>query len=83
MRNYDSGYWHPVTVELPRRGYNKIKVSVELNIGDKPSWATHSSGFTCNMEIWATAHGWGTTNAETICLNYTYGHCNSNPCGWK
>ena len=83
MRNYDSGYWHPVTIGLPRRGYNKIKVSVELDIGDKPSWATHSSGFTCNMEIWATAHGWGTTNAETICLNYTYAHCNSNPCGWK
>lgn len=83
MRNYDSGYWHPVTVGLPKRGYNKIKVSVELDIGDKPSWATHSLGFTCNMEIWATAHGQGTTNAETICLNYTYGHCNSNPCGWK
>lgn len=83
MRNYDSGYWHPVTVGLPKRGYNKIKVSVELDIGDKPSWATHDSGFTCNMEIWATAHGWGTTNAETICLNNTYAHCNSNPCGWK
>ena len=82
MRNYDSGYWHPVTVGLPKRGYNKIKVSVELNIGDKPSWATHDSGFTCNMEIWAEAHGWGTTNAETICLNYTYSQCNSNPCGW-
>lgn len=83
MRNYDSGYWHPVTVGLPKRGYNKIKVSVELDIGDKPSWATHDSGFTCNMEIWATAHGWGTTNAETICLNYTYRYCNSNPCGWE
>lgn len=83
MRNYDENYWHPVTVPLPFTGYNKIKVSVQLNSGNKPSWATHDSGFTCNMEIWATAHGWGTTNAETICLNYTYGHCNSNPCGWK
>lgn len=83
MRNYDENYWHPVTVPLPWIGYNKIKVSVQLNGGDKPSWAIHSSGFTCNMEIWATAHGWGTTNAETICLNYTYGHCKSNPCGWK
>lgn len=83
MRNYDESYWHPVTVQLLQRGYNKIKVSVQLNSGDKPSWATHSSGFTCNMEIWATAHGWGTTNAETICLNYTYAYCNSNPCGWK
>lgn len=83
MRNYDGNYWHPVTVPLSYNGYNKIKVSVQLNSGDKPSWATHDSGFTCNMEIWATAHGWGATNAETICLNYTYGHCNSNPCGWK
>ena len=83
MRNYDGNYWHPVTVPLPYRGYNKIKVSVQLNSGDKPSWATHDSGFTCNMEIWVEAHGWGATNAETICLNYTYGHCNSNPCGWK
>lgn len=83
MRNYDENYWHPVTVPLPWTGYSKIKVSVQLDSGDKPSWATHGSGFTCNMEIWATAHGWGTTNAETICLNYTYGHCNSNPCGWK
>ena len=83
MRNYDGNYWHPVTVPLSYNGYNKIKVSVQLNSGDKPSWATHDSGFTCNMEIWVTAHGWGTTNAETICLNYTYAHCNSNPCGWK
>lgn len=82
MRNYDESYWHPVTVPLPYTGYNKIKVSVQLNIYDKPSWATHNAGFTCNMEIWATASGWGTTSAETICLNYTYAYCNSNPCGW-
>lgn len=82
MRNYSESYWHPVTVNLPYTGYNKIKVSVQLNSGDKPSWATHSSGITCNMEIWATASGWGTTGAETICLNYTYAHCSQNPCGW-
>ena len=82
MRNYSGSYWHPVTVPLPYTGYNKIKVSVQLNSGDKPSWAIHSSGITCNMEIWATASGWGTTGAETICLNYTYAHCSQNPCGW-
>ena len=83
MRNYSGSYWHPVTVSLPYTGYNKIKVSVQLNIGDKPSWAERSSGFTCNMEIWATANGWGTTNQETICLNYTYKFCSQNPCGWS
>lgn len=82
MRNYSGSYWHPVTVPLSHTGYNKIKVSVQLNSGDKPSWATHSSGITCNMEIWATARGWGTTGAETICLNYTYAYCSQNPCGW-
>lgn len=82
MRNYSGSYWHPVTVSLPNFGYNKIKVSVQLNSGDKPSWATHNSGFTCNMEIWATASGWGTTDSDTICLNYTYKFCSQNPCGW-
>ena len=82
MRNYSESYWHPVTVPLPYNGYNKIKVSVQLNSGDKPSWATHSNGITCNMEIWATADGWGTTDSDTICLNYTYKFCSQNPCGW-
>ena len=82
MRNYSESYWHPVTVPLPSTGYNKIKVSVQLNSGDKPSWATHNNGITCNMEIWATASGWGTTDSETICLNYTYNYCSQNPCGW-
>lgn len=82
MRSYSESYWHPVTVPLPNFGYNKIKVSVQLNSKDKPSWATHDSGITCNMEIWATAGGWGTTNSDTICLNYTYRFCSQNPCGW-
>lgn len=82
MRSYSESYWHPVTVPLPHMGYNKIKVSVQLNSGDKPSWATHNSGITCNMEIWATASGQGTTDSDTICLNYTYKFCSQNPCGW-
>lgn len=82
MRSYSESYWHPVTVPLPNIGYNKIKVSVQLNSGDKPSWATHNSGITCNMEIWATSNGWGTTDSDTICLNYTYKFCSQNPCGW-
>ena len=82
MRSYSESYWHPVTVPLPHTGYNKIKVSVQLNSGDKPSWATHSDGITCNMEIWATASGQGTTDSDTICLNYTYKFCSQNPCGW-
>lgn len=82
MRSYSESYWHPVTVHLPGGGYNKIKVSVQLNSGDKPSWATHNNGITCNMEIWATADGWRTTDSDTICLNYTYKFCSQNPCGW-
>lgn len=82
MRSYSESYWHPVTVPLPYTGYNKIKVSVQLNSGDKPSWATHRDGITCNMEIWATANGWGATDSATICLNYTYKFCSQNPCGW-
>ena len=82
MTGYSESYWHPVVTSLPYSGYRRIKVTVQLNSGTKPSWSTHSSGFTCNLDLWTTAHGWGTTSSETICLNSTYTFTDQNPVGW-
>ena len=69
----DNSLYYPVTgTSLPGNGYHKIKVSVQLNSGTKPSWSTHSSGFTTNVELYTTAYGWGTTSGETIILNDSY-----------
>ena len=82
MTGYSESYWHPVVTDLPGTGYRRIKVSVHLNSGTRPSWSKHSSGFTCNLDLLTTAHGWGTTGSETICLNSTYAYADQNPVGW-
>ena len=73
----NNNLYYPVTgVSIPANGYHKIKVSVHLNSGTKPSWATHNSGFTTNVELYTTAYGWGMTHGETIVLNDSYNFTN-------
>lgn len=73
----NNNLYYPVTGEsIPANGYHKIKVSVHLNSGTKPSWATHDSGFTTNVELYTTAYGRGTTHGEIIILNDSYNFTN-------
>lgn len=73
----NNNLYYPVTgVSIPANGYHKIKVSVQLNSGTKPSWATHDLGFTTNVELYTTASGWGTTQGEIIILNDSYNFTN-------
>lgn len=75
---YDVNTWYPVVGSgIPYRGYSRITCYVQLNSGVKPPWASHSSGFTCNLDVLAKASGWGTTNAGSIVLDYSYYWCNS------
>lgn len=79
LSSLNNDLYYPVTgTSIPANGYHKIKVSVHLNSGTKPSWATHNSGFTTNVELYTTAYGWGTTQGETIILNDSY---NFTECG--
>lgn len=73
----NNNLYYPVTgSSIPTNGYHKIKVSVQLNSGTKPSWATHNSGFTTNVELYTTASGWGATRGEIIILNDSYSFTN-------
>lgn len=77
LSSLNNSLYYPVTgASIPANGYHKIKVSVHLNSGTKPSWATHNSGFTTNVELYTTACGWGTTHGETIILNDSYNFTN-------
>lgn len=77
LSSLNNSLYYPVTgASIPANGYHKIKVSVHLNSGTKPSWATHNSGFTTNVELYTTAYGWGTTHGETIILNDSYNFTN-------
>lgn len=77
LSTLNNNLYYPVTgTSIPANGYHKIKVSVHLNSGTKPSWATHNSGFTTNVELYTTAYGWGTTHGEIIILNDSYNFTN-------
>lgn len=81
---YDQNIYYPAVGEpLTRNGLVRIKLSVQLNSGTTPTWATHETGFSCNLDLLALSSGWGTTKAETIVLDQSYAWTENNPCGYK
>ena len=81
---YDQNTWYTVVGEaLPQNGFAGIKVVVNLNSGTKPSWSTHSAGFSVDFHIDTQASGWGTTRAETIIYSDTFNFCPVSPVSYK
>lgn len=87
LTNLDQNTWYPVVSmnSIPYSGLHHIKCNVQLNGGSKPSWSTHSGGFTVNLDILVTASGQGTTLANSICLDnfYSWTTSNANPAGYS
>lgn len=62
LTDLDQNTWYPVTgTGVPYNGLRHFKCNVQLNSGSKPSWSTHSSGFTAVVDILEESSGWGTT----------------------
>ena len=81
---YDQNTWYTVAGgELPKTGFAGIKVVVNLNSNTKPSWSTHSAGFSVDFHIDTQASGWGTTDAETIIYSDTFNFCSVSPVSYK
>jgi hypothetical protein len=81
---YDQNTWYTVVGEqLPQNGFAGIKVVVNLDSDTKPSWSTHSAGFSVDFHIDTQASGWGTTLAETIIYSDTYNFCPVSPVSYK
>lgn len=81
---YDQNTWYTVVGELlPTTGFAGIKVVVNLNSGTKPSWSTHSEGFSVDFHIDTQFSGWGTTPAETIIYSDNYRWCPVSPVSYK
>lgn len=80
LSSLDQNTYYPVVgYELPKKGMSHLKLAVELNSGTKPSWSTHDSGFSCNLDLLNEAGGWGTTNVNGIVLEYDYKYASSQP----
>lgn len=87
LTSLDQNTWYPVVSmnTIPHGGLRHIKCNVQLNSGSKPSWSTHSAGFTVNLDLLVTAFGQGTTYANSICLNNDSNWVTSgaNPAGYS
>ena len=87
LTNLDQNTWYPVVSmnHIPYSGLHHIKCNVQLGGASKPSWSTHSGGFTVNLDMLVTASGWGTTSANSICLDnfYSWTTSNANPAGYS
>ena len=81
---YDQNTWYTVVGEqLPQNGFAGIKVVVNLNSDTKPSWSTHSAGFSVDFHVDTQASGCGTTLAETIIYSDTFNFCPVSPVSYK
>lgn len=87
LTNLDQNTWYPVVSMnyIPYSGLHHIKCNVQLGGASKPSWSTHSGGFTVNLDMLVTASGWGITSANSICLDnfYSWTTSNANPAGYS
>lgn len=62
LTDLDQNTWYPVTGrDVPSSGLCHFKCNVQLSGGSKPSWSTHSGGFTAVVDILEERSGWGTT----------------------
>ncbi len=85
LSSLDPDTYYPVVgLSMPSYdGMHRLKLAVQLNSGTKPSWSTHNSGFTCNLDLLNKAAGWGTTDAQTIILDYSYKYASSQPVSYQ
>ena len=75
----DENTYYPVTINLGTQRNVRIECIVSLNSGTKPSWATHSSGFSVR-KIWeSNGSGWGISNINRRILVSDYLHASSDP----
>ena len=70
--------WYPVIYHLPWMTLCHIECWTGLGTSGKPSWATHSSGFYADLDMLATASGWGCTNAHTVKILDTCSWCDTS-----
>jgi len=75
--------WYPVVgTSLPQTGAARTKVSVQLNSGTKPSWSTHTAGFSVDLDLQDQRSGWGTTDAKCLVYMDTYKFCSVSPASY-
>lgn len=64
LSSLDSNKWYPCTIHAPSHGGTPLRITIFTGLrGNKPSWASHSSGFSLLLDYYVTGSGWGTLSA--------------------
>ena len=64
LSSLDSNKWYPCTIDAPAYGGTPLRITIFNGLrGNKPSWASHSSGFSLLLDYYVTGSGWGTLSA--------------------
>jgi hypothetical protein len=81
LRSLDANKYYPISFQLvQRKSFIRIKIWNCLG-GNKPTWATHTSGFAAAIEWDTTASGWGSQDTQRIIYADNYKFCDKSPCG--
>lgn len=81
LKSLDANKYYPISFQLVQRNsFIRIKIWNCLD-GNKPTWATHTSGFAAAIEWDTTANGWGRQDTQRIIYADNYKYCDKSPCG--
>lgn len=83
LTSLDQNTYYPCSVTISAKEPTTINIFVSLNSGSKPSWSTHTSGFTMNLSWQVFGGGWGTTIIQRKIFNDYYSNTSNgiHPCG--
>ena len=84
---YNENTWYPVTFLYNGGGSNEFyQIGVRATLGGsgKPSWATHSNGFSCAIDLLVTDSGWGSIPRADMQLRNVFDFVSDgkNPVGY-
>lgn len=81
LKSLDANKYYPISFQLvQRKSFIRIKIWNCLD-GNKPTWATHTSGFAAAIEWDTTANGWESQDTQRIIYADNYKYCDKSPCG--
>lgn len=64
LTSLDQNKWYPCIIGAPAYGGTPLRITIFNGLRDnKPSWASHASGFSLLLDYYVTGSGWGTLSA--------------------
>lgn len=76
---YDQNTYYPVVYQLSKHDIYELSVMSSLNNSNKPTWATHASGFSCYYRFRMRGSGWGANQMHIQFLEGEKMYCDKHP----